>query len=287
MGLACVVNVSEGRDERVLARLAAAAGRSLLDLHSDPWHNRSVFTLAGEAVEEDARELARRAVDLLDVTTHSGVHPRLGVLDVVPFTPFPPTGPCDPRLGDRADAELAAALAPALAARDGFAAWAADELALPCFTYGPERTLPDVRRRAFVDLEPQAGPRSPHPRAGACCVGARFALVAYNLWLATDDVDLARRVARDIRGPHLRALGLGVGRHAQVSCNLVEPFCLGPADAYDLVHFRAPVARAELVGLVPDRVLRAIAPERWADLDLAPERTVEARAAARRAPGGG
>lgn len=281
MGLACVVNVSEGRDDGVIAGLAAAAGRSLLDVHSDPWHNRSVLTLAGETVEQDTRELARRAVELLDVTAHSGVHPRLGVLDVVPFTPFPPTGPCDPRLGEGATDTLAAALAPALAARDRFAAWAADELALPCFAYGPERALPEVRRRAFVDLEPQAGPRTPHPRAGACCVGARFALVAYNLWLETDDVALARRIAREIRGPHLRALGLEVGGHAQVSCNLVDPFCLGPAAAYDLVLSRAPIARAELVGLVPDGVLRTIAPDRWATLDLGPERTVEARARAR------
>ncbi|MDQ3898844.1 MAG: hypothetical protein M3326_16650, partial [Actinomycetota bacterium] len=99
--------------------------------------------------------------------------------------------------------------------------------------------------------------------------------VAYNVWLAHEvDVAVARRVAREIRGPALRALGLDVGGRAQVSMNLVDPVRLGPAEAYDAVSDRAPVARAELVGLVPAGVLRAVPPERWTELDLDRSKTL-------------
>jgi len=100
-------------------------------------------------------------------------------------------------------------------------------------------------------------------------------LVAYNVWLAEGvDVATARRVAREIRGPGLRALGLDVGGRAQVSMNLVDPLTLGPAAAYDLVAARAPVAGAELVGLVPAAVLSAAPAERWVELDLSPDRVL-------------
>jgi glutamate formiminotransferase len=115
------------------------------------------------------------------------------------------------------------------------------------------------------------------------CVGARPPLVAYNVWLVEPDLALARRIAAAVRGPHLRALGLAVGRRVQVSMNLIAPGVLGPAAAYDLVAAQAPVAGAELVGLVPQDVLLAIAPERWDELDLGPDRTIEARMAHRRA----
>ncbi len=211
--LECVVNVSEGRDAGVLLALAAAAGGTLLDVHSDPHHHRSVFTLGGGAVvvEADARALAAAAVARLDLRRHVGVHPRLGVVDVVPFVP----------LGG-------STLADAVAARDRFLAWAGVELGLPGFAYGPERTLPDVRRRAFVDLAPDAGPFVPHETAGAVCVGAREVLVAFNVWLADGaDLALAREVARAVRGPAVRALGLDVGGRAQVSMNLVDPLVVG------------------------------------------------------------
>jgi glutamate formiminotransferase len=260
--LECVVNVSEGRDGDALDRLDAAARPDLLDRHSDADHHRSVFTLAGT---DAARRLARRAVADLDIRTHAGVHPRLGVVDVVPFVPLAGVG-----------------LAEALVARDEFAAWAAAELGVPCFLYGPERSLPAVRRQAFTSLAPDVGPSEPHLTAGAMCVGAREPLVAYNVWLADDDLALARRIASEIRSPELRALGLRAGGGVQVSMNLVAPRRLGPADAYDLVAARAPVGRAELVGLLPEAVLRTVAPARWVELDLAADRTVEARLAARR-----
>ncbi|HEX9258694.1 MAG TPA: hypothetical protein VF855_04095, partial [Acidimicrobiales bacterium] len=106
-------------------------------------------------------------------------------------------------------------------------------------------------------------------------------LVAYNVWLAEPDVELARRVAAAVRGPHLRALGLAVGTRAQVSMNLIDPDRLGPAEAYDSVAALAGVAGAELVGLVPDAVLRGVDEGRWHELDLAADRTIEARLARR------
>jgi glutamate formiminotransferase len=261
MVLECVVNISAGADRAAVAEIAAAARDELLDVHSDPHHNRSVLTLVGEAAP---RRVARAAVGRLDLRDHRGAHPRFGVVDVVPFVPL-----------------AGATIAGAEAARDRFLRWAADELGIPGFAYGPARSLPDVRRRAFVDLAPDAGPGAPHPRAGAVAVGARDVLVAWNLWLAEPDLDRARAVARAVRGEHLRALGLAVGERVQVSMNLVAPLVVGPAQAWDLVTALVPVAGAELVGLVPAAVLDATPTDRWTQLDLAPERTIEARLSAR------
>jgi glutamate formiminotransferase / 5-formyltetrahydrofolate cyclo-ligase len=256
--LECVVNVSEGRRPDVVAELVAAAGDDLLDLHCDTYHHRSVLTL----VEEDApRAVATIAVDRIDLAAHDGVHPRIGAVDVVPFVP----------LGDTTMAE-------AIAARDRFARWAGDALGIPCFLYGPERTLPEVRRGAFTTLGPDTGPMSPHTTAGACAVGARPVLVAYNLWLAPPaDLASARAIAAAIRGPAVRALGLAVGDRVQVSCNLVDPDVIGPAEVYDAVAATAPVERCELVGLVPAPVLARIDRTRWPLLDLDEDRTIEAR----------
>jgi glutamate formiminotransferase len=256
------VNISEGRDSTVLHELAAACGPDLLDCHADPDHHRSVFTLLGEGAP---RSLARATLERLDLRHHTGAHPRLGVVDVVPFVP----------LGS-------ATMDDAVTARDEFAWWAADGLGLPCFLYGPERSLPAIRRRAFVDLAPDIGPATPHPTAGACCVGARAPLVAYNVWLATPDVVAARRVAAAVRSPAIRALGLAVGRRVQVSMNLIDPLVVGPAVAYDAVAALVPVAGAELVGLLPAAVLEQVPPERWAELDIGPDRTIEARLTAPR-----
>jgi len=250
--LECVINVSEGRDRSAIGRIAVAGGASLLDVHSDPHHNRSVLTLAGRGVEVWAQAVATEALRWIDLRLHVGVHPRLGAVDVVPFVPLDGSTMDD-----------------ALAARDRFAAWAGSELGVPCFLYGPERSLPDVRRHAFTGLVPDTGPPVAHPTAGAICVGARPVLVAYNVWLAAGvDVATARRVAKEVRGPGVRALGLDVGGRAQVSMNLVDPERLTPADAYDAVAARAPVDRAELVGLVPPAVLAAVPTERWPELDL-------------------
>lgn len=259
--LECVVNVSEGRRAGVVDAIAAAAGDHLLDTHVDPSHHRAVLTLAGDHVEEAVRAVATEAVRRIDLRDHVGAHPRLGALDVVPFVP----------LGD-------ATMADALGARGRFTTWAGAELGLPCFVYGPERSLPEVRRGAFTALSPDSGPPVPHLTAGAACVGARPVLVAFNVWLAAEaDVALARAVAASVRSPAVRALGLDVGGRAQVSMNLVDPWALGPEEAYDRVAARAPVERAELVGLVPAGVLDAVPGTRWAELDLDASRTIEAR----------
>lgn len=265
--LECVVNVSEGRRADVVADLSVAAGPLLLDVHCDEHHNRSVYTLAGpaEALAEAVRSLAARAVAQLDLRTHRGVHPRIGVLDVVPWVALS---------GWPVEAGPAAA---ATVSRDAFACWAGDELQLPCFVYGTERSLPDVRRQAWRTLAPTTGPDRPHPTAGAAAVGARRLLVAYNVWLADPDLDLARRLAAGLRRPEVRALGMPVGDAVQVSCNLIEPEVVGPAAVFDAVAAQTAVAGAELVGLVPDRVLGAIPEHRWRELDLDRSRTIEAR----------
>jgi glutamate formiminotransferase len=159
--------------------------------------------------------------------------------------------------------------------------WLATELEVPSFRYGPERSLPDVRREAFGALPPDVGGPARHPTAGATAVGARPVLVAYNLWLASGDLAQARAVARELRSPAVRTLGLPVGDDVQVSCNLLEPLRVGPAEVYDAVAARAPVERAELVGLVPEGVLAGVDPDRWERLDLAEDRTIEARVARR------
>lgn len=276
--LECVVNISEGRENEVVAALAAAAGADLLDVHLDPDHHRCVLTLLGDRAP---RAVTTAAVAALDLGRHEGVHPRAGVVDVVPFVPLDDATP-----------------AHAVAARDGFATWAAEVLGLPCHLYGPmgeptgsgtswdewpsQRSLPELRRRVREGAAPDVGPAGAHPSAGVVAVGARGLLVAYNLVLADDDLDLARRVAAAVRSPEIRALAFPVGGRVQVSMNLVDPLRVGPAEAWDAVDELAPVASAELVGLVPGAVLDRTDPARWAALDLDPARTIESRRQAAR-----
>jgi glutamate formiminotransferase / 5-formyltetrahydrofolate cyclo-ligase len=276
----CVVNVSEGRDERVLARLADAASTVLLDQHRDRDHNRTVLTLAGRphAVADAARALARTAVELIDLRRHEGVHPRMGALDVVPFVPY--------ALGDLPPRDLTTAAE----LRDKFADWLAAELDVPSFLYGPlpgggTRSLPDLRRLAFAPpqeggVEPDFGPRSPHPTAGATAVGARPVLVAYNVWVSS--LETARAVAPHVRNEQVRVLALAVGRRAQVSCNLVDPDRYGPGQRYDAVaalvgEAGGRVEGGELVGLIPESVLATVPSGRRGELGLSEEATVEFR----------
>ncbi len=255
----------------MLADLSAEAGPCLLDLHRDEHHHRSVLTLAGTpaTLEEAVRRLVSAAVDRLDLRAHQGAHPRSGVVDVVPFVP----------LGRGCPVPRDADLAPAVAARDRFASWATSALGLPCVLYGPlptgeVRTLPEARRT----MRGTVG----HATAGVTAVGARPVLVAYNLWLGADDLALAERIAREVRGPTLRALGFRLGSKVQVSCNLIDPWRLGPGRAHDEIADRlrgtgTSIVDAELVGLLPRDVLHAIDRERWEPLGLAESSTIESR----------
>ena len=260
--LLCVVNVSEGRDADVLGELAAVAGTDLLDLHRDPHHHRAVLTLVGE---DAPRHVARVALDRIDLREHSGVHPRLGAVDVVPFVPYEAATLADARRGPcrvhglgrgRAGPAVLRLRARAVAARG-----APPGVARPLARRRSPGPAPDRRRRVRR---------------------AREVLVAYNTWLAEPDLAAARRVAAAVRGPRLRALGLPVGQQVQVSMNLVAPDeRRARPRPIDAVAAHVPLAGAELVGLVPERVLHAVPPARWDELDLSEDRTVEARLAHR------
>jgi glutamate formiminotransferase / 5-formyltetrahydrofolate cyclo-ligase len=281
----CVVNVSEGRRTAFIDEAVAAGADELLDVHSDGEHNRTVLTLGGtiEAVEAAARRVVTVAVARIDLRHHRGVHPRFGAADVVPFVDL------SPRSGG-------APAGPEVGARDRLARWAGAELDLPCFLYGPERSLPELRRAAFRPLPPDTGPSLPHPTAGACAVGARPVLVAYNVWITEGGgprraevgtpLATARAIAAELRRDGVRTLGLAVHGGAQVSVNLTDPTALALVELYDTVAARAEalgcsVVRGELVGLVPEAVLRRAPRHRWPELDLGEDRTIEDRMAAK------
>ena len=259
--LESVVNISEGQNSFLLEELTHSLASDFLDLHSDPDHHRSVFTMVGTAAP---RILTARVVEALSLTDHVGVHPRLGVVDVVPFVPL-------------ADSTMDEALS----ARNDFAQWAWDELRVPTFFYGPERTLPDIRRNAWHALFPDIGDNMPHATAGAMCVGVREPLIAYNVWLRDSNLVEAKRIASALRDDNLRTLGLQVGSSVQVSMNLIRPGFIGPMEAFDRVAACARIERAELVGLMPTSVLLEIPRTRWEKLDLAEEKTIEWRLANR------
>jgi glutamate formiminotransferase len=278
--LEAVVNVSEGRDRRRIDAIGAAAGAALLDVHADPDHHRSVFTLAAReaaVTEAAARRLTDVTLEDLDLRDHDGVHPRLGVVDVVPFVALAPT-PADV----------------AVAAAHAFGDWLARVHRVPVFFYGAAaadgRSLPTVRTDAFAGLAPDRVPDAPHPRAGATAVGARPPLVAVNVELGTNDRTVAQRIARETRERDggllgVRALGLALPTRGtvQVSMNLVDLAATGVERACTEVRDRArvwevPVVRVELVGLLPAAELARCSDafRAWSGLD---ERmTIEARA---------
>ncbi len=270
--LECVLNLSEGRDLELVALITAAGGDQVLDVHSDATHNRSVVTLAGGDVLDAAKAITERAVAVLDLARHDGVHPRFGVVDVVPFVPFVP-GSLAPQPLERA-----------LAARRAFATWAAETLCVPSFLYGPERSLPEVRAAArrgeSPDVDrPGPGPLGPHRHAtaGVCCVGARQVLVAWNALLADASAARAAELAARLRSASVRALGFDVAGRGQVSCNLVDPAATGPDSVYDQLSALERVESCELVGLAPAALLERIPERRWAELGLAASTTIEAR----------
>jgi glutamate formiminotransferase len=280
----CVVNISEGRRPDVIDGLVAACGgideAALLDVHTDPDHHRSVFTLAGAdagAVLSIAVALTRAAVRAVDLSTQDGVHPRFGAVDVVPFVAY-----------DEADD------AGAIRVAHRFGTVVAAELALPVFFYDSAdpsgRPLPEARREAFRTRPPDLGPPIPHPTAGGVAVGVRPVLVALNCELdAGAGVEHARAVAAAVRErngglPGVRALGFWLARRsrAQVSMNLVDLATTGVEAACDGVERQARqrgfgVSAIELVGLLPEEELSRCSTEFLARAGLRPELTVEAR----------
>jgi len=269
-----IPNVSEGRDAARLDRLAAAiagGGATLLDRTADWSHHRAVFTFAGrsEHVERAAAALAAVVAAEVDLTTHRGVHPRVGALDVLPFVP----------LGSASMAE-----AIALAHRVGRTI--AETLGLPVFLYEAAARSPDrrpleaVRHGGLAGLaarirepawQPDYGPATLHPTAGAMAIGARGPLVAWNLVLDRADLALARHIARTIRAsngglPHVKALGLALEHtgQVQVSMNLTDYRTTSMAEVYravlaEAIAAGADIAASEIIGLVPRAALDELA----------------------------
>jgi glutamate formiminotransferase / 5-formyltetrahydrofolate cyclo-ligase len=267
----CVPNFSEGRRPEVIAAIrdaaAAVPGVTVLDLHADATHNRMVLTFVGgpEAVSTAAFRCAEQAARLIDMTVHQGEHPRIGATDVIPFVPVA-----------GATMEECVELANALGQRLG------EELGIPVYLYAraarrPERVrLPDVRRGQYEGLReaiqsdpdraPDFGP-SVIGAAGATAVGARPFLVAYNINLATTDLALAKKIARNIRESSgglkaVQALGMATDdpKVVQVSMNLLDTATTPLHVVFETVQAQAAaegvqVVESEIVGLLPLDVL--------------------------------
>ena len=289
----CVPNFSDGRRPEVIAEIrdaiAGARDVTLLDVSSDPWHNRSVITFVAPParVVEGAFAGIAAAREAIDLRTHEGVHPRIGAADVVPFVPL-----------DGATMDTCIELARTLGARVG------SELGIPVYLYERAATradrvrLADIRRGGVERLRdvierdparaPDFGPMRVHPTFGAVAIGARALLVAYNVYLGPGHLaDVARSIAREIREsaggvPGLRALGLVVNGQAQVSMNLVDIERVGLRDAWDAVRVAAArrgiePTSSEIVGLVPERALRGATPEELRIANFTPAMLLEHR----------
>jgi glutamate formiminotransferase len=295
----CVPNFSEGRRAEVVEEIVAAVRSvddvTLLDYSRDESHNRSVVTFAGasEPVVQAATAAVGRALELIDMTSHTGAHPRIGAVDVVPFVPIGTT-----RMDEVV--ELARRFGEQIATRYD----------LPVYLYGeaalrPERRrLADVRRGQYEALReelglkperaPDFGPPRLHPRGGATAVGARKPLIAFNVNLATDDVAIAKRIAQSIREssgglPAVQAMGVAVDladgrRLAQVSMNLVDWETSGIAKVVNEVRRLANEAgtdidHSELIGLAPVGALLEVAADALRLRDFSPDQALELRLA--------
>jgi glutamate formiminotransferase len=268
----CVPNFSEGRRsetvQQIAEAIAAVQTACVLDRHIDPDHNRSVITFVAtpERVVEAAVEGVKRASELIDMRKHQGEHPRLGATDVLPFVPV--------QGATMEDCVRLAHEAGNIIAR---------ELSIPVYYYEraalrPDRVnLEDVRRGAFELLReqivtnperaPDVGPPRVHETSGAIIVGARPFLIAFNVVLRSNDIAVARLIARTIRArngglPFLKALGFRLETRGlvQVSMNLLNYEVTGMAAAYDAVRREAEslgveIESAEIVGLVPRNAL--------------------------------
>jgi glutamate formiminotransferase len=267
----CVPNFSEGRDrakmDRITAPFGSQKGAKLLDVQTDADHNRMVVTVLGTvpAVKKAVLEAMARAVELIDMNHHKGQHPRMGAVDVVPFIPVK-------------EMEMADAVAMA----KSVAAEAADSLDLPIFLYDQAASAPHrvnlaaVRKGQFEGLaeklkdprwQPDFGPARIHPTAGATAVGARAPLVAFNVNLDTDRLEIADAIARRVRHisgglRYCRAMGVALENRGQVqvSMNMTDFSRTALYQTLELIRIEArrygvAVAGSEVVGLVPMQAL--------------------------------
>jgi len=287
----CVPNFSEGRDgaliRRITEAIASVKGVRVLDLHSDHDHNRSVVTFVGEpeAVKEAAFRGIQVAARLIDMDKHRGEHPRIGAADVVPFVPL-----------RGVTMEDCVALARSLGRRVG------EELGIPVYLYGEAATRPERRELSHIrkgqyeglkaeietnpDRIPDFGPRRVG-KAGACIIGARPPLIAFNVYLNTDDVSIARAIARTIRAsggglPHVKALGLLVKGRAQVSMNLTD-YRVTPVHRVfehikeEAARYGVVVSSSEVVGLIPCEALIQVAGHYLRLEGFSPDQVLEMR----------
>lgn len=271
----CIPNFSEGRNQEIIDGLVATAksvpGVTLLDYSSDQSHNRSVFTLVGdeESIQEGAFQLVKYASEKIDMTKHTGEHPRMGATDVLPFVPVKDIS-----------MEECVQLAKKVAERIN------KELAIPVFLYEeaasrPERqNLAKVRKGQFEgmpeklleeDWAPDFGERKIHPTAGVLAVGARMPLVAFNVNLDTDNLEIANKIAKIIRGSgggykYCKAIGVMLeGRNiAQVSMNMVNLEKCSLYRTFETIRFEAKrygvsIIGSEIVGLAPAKALVDVA----------------------------
>jgi glutamate formiminotransferase len=270
----CVPNFSEGRKPETVQQIAEAIGAvetaCVLDRHIDPDHNRSVITFVAtpERVVEAAFAGVKRASELIDMRVHQGVHPRLGATDVLPFVPV-----------------RGVALEECVALAHEAGRTIARELSIPVYYYesaalrADRVNLENVRRGAYELLReqivtvperaPDVGPAQIHESAGAIVVGARPFLIAFNVVLRSDDIAIARQIARTIRArdgglPYLKALGFQLPTRSlvQVSMNLVNYQVTGMGAAYEAIRRQAEtlgvaIESTEIVGLVPRNALDA------------------------------
>ena len=267
----CVPNISEGRRPDVVARIVEAVrgvpGARLLDFSSDASHNRSVITMAGDAGPLKAAVLALfdAAVGLIDLRTHTGEHPRMGAVDVVPFVPIEGVTMDD-----------------CVALAKDTAQSVAERFAMPVYLYEEasinplRKNLEDIRRGEFEGLAakmatdgwgPDYGPPTPHPTAGATVIGARMPLIAYNINLTTDRLDVAKKIAAAVRFssggfPFVKAMGVPLADRGivQVSMNLTNYEKTPILRVFEAVKREAEkhgvnVLESEIVGLVPAAAL--------------------------------
>jgi len=271
----CIPNVSEGRRAEVVDAIATAIrgvpGVRLLDHSSDASHNRSVFTMAGDAAPLKAAVLAmyERALAAIDLRTHKGEHPRLGAIDVVPFVPIEGVTMED-------CVALAKEVAQDVSSRFGVPVYLYEEAS----TNPARKNLEDIRRGEFEGLAakmrsegwaPDFGPASPHETAGASVIGARMPLIAYNINLATNRVDVAKKIAAAIRQSSggyrfVKAAGFELKDRGivQVSMNLTNYektpiFRVFETVKREAERYGVQILESEIVGLVPSAALNATA----------------------------